>query len=86
MKTILGRTVKTAGAALSTVFVAGLGLPALGAVLLLAILILAVLCWVILSQERTDRVSRLFLASRGDARCLPRPIKVSADSGISRGK
>ena len=46
---------------------AGLGLPALGALLFLAVAALAVSCWVIASGERTDRVSQMMLARRGHA-------------------
>jgi uncharacterized membrane protein len=37
---------------------AGVGLPALGAVVFLAVAVLAVLCWVIASGERADRSAR----------------------------
>ncbi len=49
---------------------AGLGLPALGALVFLAVLALAVTCWIISSPDRADRLNRLLLATRGDARCL----------------
>ena len=52
--------------------VAALGMPAIAALAALAGLALAAACWVIASQDRTNRVSQLLLARRGDPRCLPR--------------
>ena len=46
---------------------AELGMPALGALVFLAIVVLAVICWVIASGDRTDRVSQMMLARRGEA-------------------
>jgi hypothetical protein len=46
---------------------AGLGLPALSALVFLAVAVLVVTCWVIASGERTDRVSQMMLARRGQA-------------------
>jgi hypothetical protein len=64
--------------------VARLGVPALEALVFLAAVLIAVACWIIMSQERTERVSRLLLASRGDAKCLPEKGSVEAsDSGTS---
>jgi hypothetical protein len=50
---------------------AGLGLPAFGALVFLAVLAAGVACWVIGSGDRTERVSRVLLAWRGDPGCLP---------------
>jgi hypothetical protein len=58
-----------------------LGVPALGALVFLVVLMLGVVCWVVASPERTERLSRLLLASRGDARSLSRP-----DRSIRRTK
>ena len=49
--------------------VAGLGVPALAALVFLAVCTLAVACWVIGSGDRSDRVTRMIYARRGDARC-----------------
>jgi hypothetical protein len=49
---------------------ARLGMPALGALVFLAILVLGMICWIIGDQDRSDRVNRMLLARRGDARCL----------------
>ena len=46
---------------------AELGMPALGALVFLVIVVLAVICWVIASGDRTDRVSQMMLARRGEA-------------------
>ena len=47
-----------------------LGIPALGALVFLAVLVLGVICWIIGSADRSDRVTRMMLARRGDATCL----------------
>ena len=50
----------------------GLGLPALAALIFLAVLVLGVACWVIGSEDRTEHVSQMLLAWRGNANCLAR--------------
>jgi hypothetical protein len=52
--------------------VVGLGLPALAGLILLAVLVLGVACWVIGSEDRTEHVSQMLLAWRGNANCLAR--------------
>jgi hypothetical protein len=69
--TMLRHAGKMAAVALPAGLVAGLGLPALGALVFLAVLALAVACWVISSGDRTNRVSQILLARRGDAGALP---------------
>jgi hypothetical protein len=59
--------------------VAALGLPALIALGGLAVLVLTAACWVIASQDRTNRVSQLLLARRGDPRYLPQAKSESSD-------
>jgi len=59
----------TAGVA-PALLVAGLGLPALGALVFLAVLATGMACWVFGSDARTNRVSRVLLAWRGDPGCL----------------
>ena len=51
---------------------AGLGLPALGS---LAVLVLGAACWVLGSEDRTARLSRVLLAWRGNTRCLPQAAR-----------
>lgn len=88
---VVTRVVKQAGHAAagvcSAAAVAGLGMPALGAVVFLAVLVIAVACWVINCPDRTDRVSRLLLARRGDSTCLaPGPAvghSVSSGEGVA---
>jgi len=58
---------------LPAAFLGRLGMPALAALVFLAVLALAVICWIIASGERCDRVNRMMLARRGDARCLASP-------------
>ena len=50
--------------------VARLGLPALGALVFLAVLTAGVTCWLLGSDARTARVSRVLLAWRGNPGCL----------------
>jgi hypothetical protein len=49
---------------------ARLGLPALAAVVFLGVLALGAACWVIASSDRSDRVTRMIYARRGDGRSL----------------
>ena len=58
---------------LPAALLARLGVPALAALVFLAILVLGVICWIISDPERSERVNRMLLAKRGDARCLRRP-------------
>jgi hypothetical protein len=66
------RVGKVAAGAVSATLIARLGLPALGALVFLAVLVLGTACWVIGSKDRTDRVSRVLLAWRGNIGCLTR--------------
>jgi len=47
-----------------------LGMPAIVAVSSLTVVVIIVICWIISSDERSDRVNRMMLAKRGDASCL----------------
>jgi hypothetical protein len=47
-----------------------IGTPTLATVVVLAVLGLGMICWIINSPDRCDRISRMLLARRGDARCL----------------
>jgi hypothetical protein len=62
---------KVAAWTVSAGLLARLGLPALGALIFLAVLGVWAACWVFCSDARTDRVSRVLLAWRGNASCLP---------------
>lgn len=70
MKNVLKHAGQAAAGMLSAALLARLGEPALAALVFLAILVLGVACWIISNPERSDRVNRMLLASRGDARCL----------------
>jgi hypothetical protein len=68
--------------------VAGLGMSALGALVLLAVAGIGVACWVIRSDARTARVSRVLLAWCGEASCLTPASPAGASSatpGDGRG-
>jgi hypothetical protein len=69
--TVIRHAGKVAAGALPAVLVAGLGLPALGGLVFLAVLVLGAACWVLGNEDRTARLSRVLLAWRGNARCLP---------------
>jgi hypothetical protein len=47
-----------------------LGIPALAAAVSLVVLVAGVTCWVLSSDDRSDRLNRMLLARQGDARCL----------------
>ncbi len=67
---VLRRAGKVAAGVMPAALVAGIGLPALGALVFLAVLAAGVACWVLGSDVRADRVSRVLLAWRGNAGCL----------------
>jgi hypothetical protein len=69
--------------AVPAALVAGLGMPALGALVFLAACLLAVACWVIASGERTDRVRQLMLARHGQAGG-PAPETAAPPAPVSR--
>jgi hypothetical protein len=70
---------KVAAGAVPAALVAGLGLPALGVLVFVAVLAAGVSCWVMHSDARTNRASRVLLAWRGNAGCLPSaPAPVTA--------
>jgi len=64
---MLRRSGRKAAVALPAALLAELGMPTLGAVVFLAVMALAVACWVIASGDRTNRVSQMMLALRGEA-------------------
>jgi hypothetical protein len=64
-KTVARYAARVAVCTLPAAAVVGFGIPALITLVLLAVLSLAVACWVIASQDRTNRVSQLLLARRG---------------------
>jgi hypothetical protein len=55
-----------------------LGLPALAVLVFLAILAAGVACWVIASDDRSDRVTRMIYARHSDARCLKAGVAPSS--------
>jgi hypothetical protein len=80
VKAILRHTGRAVAAiVLPAGLLARLGLPALAALVFLVVLALAAGCWIISNDGRSDRLTRMILARRGDARCLkvgtssPRP-------------
>jgi hypothetical protein len=72
---------------LPAALLAELGMSALWALVFLAIVVLAVICWVIASGDRTDRVSQMMLARRGEASFLaPGTAAPSTRSGTQAGR
>jgi hypothetical protein len=55
-----------AAGAVPAVVLARLGLPVLGALVFLAVLAAGVTCWLLGSDDRADRVSRVLLAWKGN--------------------
>jgi hypothetical protein len=80
----LRRAWKIAAGAVPAALVAGLGLPALGALVFLTVLVLGAACWVIGSGDRAERVSRMLLAWRGNANCLAPNDAVSPPTPSAR--
>ena len=79
MKKALKHASRWVAGLLPAALLAGLGMPALAALVFLAVLMLGIICWVIKSADRVDRVSRMILAVHGDASCLaPAPSAPSS--------
>jgi hypothetical protein len=70
VRNALSRVGRMTAGILPAALVARLGLPALAAAVFLAVLALGAACWVIASGDRSDRVTRMIYARRGDARSL----------------
>jgi hypothetical protein len=66
----LRRAARVVAGVLPAAVLARLGMPVLAAVVFLAVLALGAACWVIASDDRSDRVTRMIYARRGDARSL----------------
>ena len=77
MKSALTLTGRAAAGILPAAALAKLGIPALAALVFLGVLVLGVICWIISDQGRSDRVNRMLLARRGNARCL---VPTASDS------
>ena len=85
MKNALQHASRGVAGMLPVALLVRLGTPALAALVFLAVLVLAVICWIIASSERCDRVNRLMLARRGDARCLAPPPSRPPAAGQKHG-
>jgi hypothetical protein len=83
VKTILKHAGGAAAGMLPAALLVRLGMSALAAVVFLVVLVLGVICWIISSDDRTDRVNRMLLARQGDARCLD-PDTFAPSSPASR--
>jgi hypothetical protein len=83
VKNTLKHAGRTAAGMLPAAVLARVGMPALAALVFLAVLVLGVTCWIISDQDRSDRVNRMLLARRGDARCL-KPGTSAPSSRTSR--
>lgn len=60
----------TVAGALPAGLLARPGMPVLATLVFLGVLVLGVACWIIGSHDRSERVTRLLLARRGDPACL----------------
>ena len=65
VKSTLKHAGRAAGGTFSLAALTQLSMPALAAVVVLAVLVLGVICWIISSDDRSARVSRMMLARRG---------------------
>ncbi len=83
MKTTPKHVGRAAAGMLPAAVLARLGMPALAALVFLAVMVLVVICWIISDPGRSDRVNRILLARRGDARCLE-PGTSARSSPVSR--
>jgi hypothetical protein len=70
VKGALRRAGRAASGVLPAALLIRLGVPAIAALVFLVVVVLGVICWIIDSGVRSDRVTRMILARRGDARCL----------------
>lgn len=70
MRNVLKHAGRAAAGMLPAAVLARLGVPALAAAVSLVVLVAGVTCWVLSSDDRSDRVNRILLARQGDARCL----------------
>jgi hypothetical protein len=70
MKTALKHSGRTAAGIPAAALIVRLGMSAIVVVASLTVFAVIVICWIISSDERSDRVNRMMLARRGDARCL----------------
>lgn len=94
MTTALRHAGKVAALMVPVSQLARLGLPALIMLGSLVALVLAISCWIIASNDRSNRMARLMLAARGrpavPARRSPRRLELSsshaAGSGGASGK
>lgn len=77
LKTVSSRAAKAAVGLGAAAAAAGLWMPTLGAVVLLA-----AFCWVIGSQERTNRASQILRACRGAAGPEPVTAVPPAEAGL----
>jgi len=65
--TVLRATAKAVATAVPMAELARLGLPTLAAALGLAVMVLIVVCWVLASDARCERMSKILRAWRGTA-------------------
>jgi hypothetical protein len=72
MKNVLKHASRAIAGMLPAALLVQLGVPVLAALVFLAVIVLGVACWIISDPERSDRVNRMLLARRGNARCLQR--------------
>jgi hypothetical protein len=71
MKNALKHAGQAVAGMLPAAILVQLGVSVLAAVVVfVAVLVLGAACWVVSSPDRSDRVIRMMLAMRGNARCL----------------
>lgn len=70
MTGVVRHAVHTAVPLSAMAVIAGLGFPAVAMAGGVAVAVIAAVCWVVSSRERSDRMTRIILGIRGDARSL----------------
>jgi hypothetical protein len=70
VKSARKHTGQVAAAIVPATLLTQLGMPMLAALIFLAVLVIAAICWTINSKDRSDNVSRIIFARKGDPRCL----------------
>jgi hypothetical protein len=61
--------------------ITALGYPAIAIAAGLIVAALITACWILSSNARTERLTRIILARHGNAKCLPSPDNAKAAAG-----
>lgn len=84
MTTSLKRTAQIITSLTAAGVTAAFGYPAVAAIGVLVTLPLLATCWILNSNERTERFARILLARRGNARCLQTSEQLDNQAATAR--